>query len=59
MSEISTKTDKDLLKMLKDKREAVRASRFSGAGSKNKNVKEVNGLKKEIARIMTVLSSRK
>lgn len=59
MAETTKKSDKDLLKQLREKREALRAFRFGIAGTKTRNVKEGKNLKKEIARTMTELSSRK
>jgi len=56
IKEIKTKTNPDLNKLLSDKREALRVFRFGTAGSKAKNVKEGRELKKDIARILTVLS---
>jgi ribosomal protein L29 len=41
------------------KREALRAFRFGAAGSRSKNVKEGKNLRKEIARLLTELNSRK
>jgi ribosomal protein L29 len=41
------------------KREALRAFRFGTAGSRSKNVKEGRNLRKEIARLLTELNSRK
>ncbi len=59
MKEISNKTAADLVKMLADKREALRVSRFGSAGAKSKNVKEVMLIRKDIARIMTALNAQK
>lgn len=41
------------------KREALRTFRFGAAGSRSKNVKEGRNLRKEIARLLTELNSRK
>ena len=56
MNEFRGKTENELKQTLKDKREALRTFRFAMAGSKTKNLKEGANLKKDIARIMTVLS---
>ncbi len=48
---------KDLIKTLGEKREALRKLRFGTTGSKTRNVKENSSLRKEIARIMTELTS--
>jgi len=57
MKEFENKTRKELEKMLKDKREALRAFNFGLSGSKTKNIKEGSLLKKEIARILTFINS--
>ncbi|MBL7045606.1 MAG: 50S ribosomal protein L29 [Parcubacteria group bacterium] len=59
MAEITKQSDKDLLKHLTDKREALRAFRFGIAGTKTRNVKEGKNIRREIARTMTEISSRK
>jgi ribosomal protein L29 len=56
MKDITTKTKADLAKMVGEKREAIRAFRFGGAGAKTKNVKEARTLRKDIARLMTVMN---
>lgn len=43
----------ELSKIVADKREELRALRFGGAGSKNKNVKAARELRKHIARALT------
>jgi ribosomal protein L29 len=58
MKDKTTKNEKDLIKELGDKREALRVIRFGIAHSKSRNVKETKGLKKEVARILTELNSR-
>ena len=58
MSEFKSKKVEDLVKLLSEKREALRMFRFCISGSKTKNVKEGKGLRKEIAQIMTELASR-
>ena len=52
------KTDKELEKMLQEKRKSLRLFRFGISGSKTKNVKEGNNTRKEIARILTEINSR-
>lgn len=49
----------DLEAKLASLREDIRVIRFKAEGSKSKNVKELMNLKKQIARIMTQLSSNK
>lgn len=58
MKEIKGKSIKDLAKLLNDKRESLLDFRFGSAGSKVKNVKEARNLKKDIARIMTEITSQ-
>lgn len=59
MKDIKNTTEKDLMKLVAEKREAVRNFRFNLSGSKTKNVKEGRTNRKEIARILTELNSRK
>ena len=59
MKDIKNTNEKDLIKLLADKREALRAFRFGISGSKLKNVKEGRTIRKDIARLMTELNSRK
>ncbi len=59
IKDITTKTAPDLMKMLSEKKELLRVFRFGTAGAKAKNVKEGKAIKKDIARIMTVLSSKR
>lgn len=51
-------SDKELLKSIAEKREAVRAFRFAITGSKAKNVKEGNTLRRDVARLLTEESLR-
>jgi len=55
---LEKKNEKDLEKDLLKKRESLRLFRFGSSGSKNKNVKEGNNLRKDIARILTELKRR-
>lgn len=50
------KPRRDLLKILMEKREILRKSRFESAGSKTRNVKSRVSIRKDIARIMTELN---
>ncbi len=59
MSEFKNKTDKELAESIAEKRELLRTFRFGIAGSKTRNVKEGMTVKRDIARILTELSSRK
>ena len=55
ISEIRQKSKKELESMLLAQREHLRNLRFDLASGKVKNVREIRELKKEIARILTVL----
>ena len=59
MKDLKTKKDEDLKKLLVEKQDALRAFRLGLSGSKIKNVKEGAEIKKDIARIMTEISSRR
>jgi len=59
MKEITTKTTADLSKLIAEKQESLRTFRFVTAGAKTKNVKEGRGIRKDIARMMTVISMKK
>ncbi|MEO8637546.1 MAG: 50S ribosomal protein L29 [Candidatus Taylorbacteria bacterium] len=58
MKDIKDKKEEELVKLLDEKREALRNFRFAMAGSKQKNVKEGKGLRKDIARILTEVNAR-
>lgn len=49
----------DLRKMIAEKREALRVFRFEGEGSRRRNVREGRTIRREIARIMTEVSTRR
>jgi ribosomal protein L29 len=53
MKDLKKTTENELMKMLREKRGSLRTIRFGGAGSKSRNVKEVQNTKKDIARILT------
>lgn len=55
---LKTHSAEDLHKLVADKREELRALRFSVAGSKNRNVKLSRTLRKTIARGLTELKAR-
>ncbi len=48
----------ELQKELLDHREKLRKLKFDLAQGKVKNIKEINGIKKTIARIMTILNAK-
>ncbi len=53
------KDDKSLAALVQEKREAVRAFRFSNAGSATRNVRQVRSDKKDVARALTLLNARR
>ena len=59
MKDFIKKTENELKTILSEKRLALRNFRFAVSGSNVRNVKEGNGLKKDIARIMTILNAKK
>ncbi len=58
-AEIRQKTKEELLKNVKDYREKLRDLRFDLASGKVKNVRDIRNIKKDIARILTILKEKK
>ncbi|MBX4210991.1 50S ribosomal protein L29 [Candidatus Parcubacteria bacterium] len=58
MKEFAKTSEKELVKILGEKRDALHNFRFGVAGSKVRNVKEGRSLRREIARILTALKLR-
>jgi len=56
MAEWRKKSKMELQKLLKDDREKLQQLQFDLAAGKVKNVREIHLLKKEIARILTLLN---
>jgi len=56
--ELEKKTNDDLIKMLSEKRMALRSFRFAVEGSKTRNVRGGRGTRREIARVLTELNKR-
>lgn len=52
-------SEQELQETLRERREALRQFRFSTAGSKPKNAREGRNLRKQIARILTILNERR
>ena len=59
MAELTSWSIEDLQKEIVLKREALRSFRFGEAGTRTRNVREGRGLRKEIARLLTEMNSRK
>jgi len=57
MAEWRKKSKMELQKLLKDDREKLQQLQFDLAAGKVKNVREIRRLKKEIARILTLLNA--
>lgn len=53
--ELKTKSPAELQTMLQENRERLRAMRFDLAAGKMKNVREIRVVKRDIARILTLL----
>ncbi|MDD4062535.1 MAG: 50S ribosomal protein L29 [Candidatus Pacebacteria bacterium] len=56
--ELRKKNKEELENMLLKQRNDLRVIRFGGATHPNKNVKETNAIKKDIARILTILKEK-
>ncbi|MCK5591569.1 MAG: 50S ribosomal protein L29 [Candidatus Pacebacteria bacterium] len=52
-SELNKKTEKEIEKIITEKREKLREFRFSAMGTKIKNIKEGSNLRKDLARALT------
>jgi large subunit ribosomal protein L29 len=55
IQEIRQKTEDEMKSLLTEKREKLRSLRFDLSAGKVKNVREVRGVKKDIAKILTLL----
>lgn len=56
--DFKTKTAEELNRLVVGNHQKLQSFRFAMAGSKQKNVKEGKGLRKEIARLLTELRKR-
>lgn len=56
--DLKTRSRDELAKLAHDKREELRALRFSSSGSKNRNVKLARTLRKAVARALTALGAQ-
>ncbi len=59
MADIKNKAVEDMQKEVRELREAVRAFRFGAEGSRSRNVREGRTKRREIARLLTEINSRK
>lgn len=58
MNDLKSKTEAELGKLLREKREELRKSRFASAGSKDRNVKRARDSRRTIAQVLTELQLR-
>jgi large subunit ribosomal protein L29 len=59
IKEIKNKAIGELQKMLADKRDKLRELRFKDAAKQLKNIRELRGVKKDIAQILTLINANK
>jgi large subunit ribosomal protein L29 len=59
IGELRKKSKEEMQKILKDDREKLKQLRFDLAAGKVKNVREIRKIKKEVARILTLLKQNK
>lgn len=58
ISEIKQKPKNELQKLLQEERDNLRQLRFDLSAGKVKNVREIRKIKKDIARILTILCQK-
>ncbi|MFH0846119.1 MAG: 50S ribosomal protein L29 [Patescibacteria group bacterium] len=58
-TDIKKNTDQELIKMLAENKSQIRDFRFGLSGSRTKDLKKGKNLKREVARILTELQTRK
>lgn len=56
IAELRQKSKNELEQLLRENREKARNLRFDLAGGKVKNVREIRRIKKDIARILTIIN---
>ena len=56
-AKLKTKSQKELVKLLAEKKDALQSFKLGNTRSKTKNVKEGRVLRKKIAQILTVIDS--
>ncbi len=59
VKELRQKSKNELNSLLKEKREKLRGLRFDVSLKQSKNVRQIRNLRKDIARILTVLNQNK
>lgn len=58
VADIKNKSEKELQEMLAEKRRELRDLRFRAAENQLKDVRSIRNTRKDIARILTILSAR-
>jgi ribosomal protein L29 len=58
MKDLIKKSKSELVSLLAEKRATLQNFRFSVSGSNTRNVKEGSALKRDIARILTILNKK-
>ncbi|MCX7778984.1 MAG: 50S ribosomal protein L29 [Patescibacteria group bacterium] len=58
INELQQKTKEELKKILSEQRDKLRSLRFDVVLKKIKNVREIRKIKKNIARILTILNKK-
>lgn len=56
--ELKKRTINDLQRLLKSHREELRALRFSISSKQEKNMRKIRDIKRDIARILTILNNQ-
>lgn len=56
--EVQQKSDSDLVKYIREKREELRSLRFGASGSGVRNTQSIKNVRKEVARSLTELARR-
>ncbi len=56
--ELVEKTEKDLEMLLDEKKKKIEEARFKAVTSGIKNVREIRGYRKDIARILTIINKK-
>jgi len=59
LKELKLKTEKELKQFLNEFRDKLRDLRFKDANKQLKDIREIREIKKTIARVLTLLSSKK
>lgn len=59
LKELKTKTEKELKQLLNESRDKLRDLRFKDANKQLKNVREIRVVKKTVAKILTLINTKK